>query len=255
MLRHNFDVVLTVSNAVRSFCIEADGIAPERVFTLYNGVAKPEPNPDARRVIRARHNLPPDIPVVVMVGNIRRIKGIDTLLETAALVCAQIENIAFLVVGGVSEPDYFQELTESQLFSGMADRFIFAGPSQEVGTYLQGADVFCMLSRSEGFSNALLEAMSCGLPAVVTDVGGNSEALIDGEHGFLVPVGDSGAAAKHILDLLANRSFREQMGTSARQRVKSHFSTESMIRGLDEIYGRLLRRQTGLPRGKTSVAS
>lgn len=239
VLRRNFDLVLTVSNAVRKFCIEKDGIAPERVLTVYNSVAEPIRDFNGRAALCARHHLRADTRLVVTLANVRRLKGIDTLLETAALVCAQHPNVAFLVVGAILEPDYFAEISNHRLLKEIRTRFIFVG-SSEPGGYLQSADVFCMLSRSEGFSNAVLEAMAGGLPLVITNVGGNSEAVTDGQQGFLVAVNDHRTAAARIVELLTDDSLRTRIGKSARERVRAQFSRDAMLRRLGEIYGGLM---------------
>jgi glycosyltransferase involved in cell wall biosynthesis len=99
---------------------------------------------------------------------------------------------------------------------------------------------FCLLSRSEGFCNALLEAMACGVPSVVTRVGGNPEAITDGENGFLVPVDDDAAAADRLLCLLLNPERASLLGDSGRNSVQARFSADAMIKKLVSVYRDLL---------------
>jgi len=105
---------------------------------------------------------------------------------------------------------------------------------------LKMSDAFCLLSRSEGFSNALLEAMACGVPSVVTRVGGNPEAIADGENGFLVPVGDDAAAAEKLLALLRDPEWAAELGENGRNSVQTRFSADVMIERLIGVYGDLL---------------
>jgi glycosyltransferase involved in cell wall biosynthesis len=97
-----------------------------------------------------------------------------------------------------------------------------------------------MLSRSEGFSNALLEAMACGIPSVITRVGGNPEAINDGENGFLVSSEDDQAAADRLLFLLRNPAKAALMGEAARTAVQTRFSSQTMIEQLIDIYRELM---------------
>ena len=105
---------------------------------------------------------------------------------------------------------------------------------------LKMSHAFCLLSHSEGFSNALLEAMACGVPSVVTRVGGNPEAIHDGENGFLVPVGDDAAAAERLLFLLRNPERAVQIGQAGRTSAETRFSADTMINKLISLYRDLL---------------
>jgi glycosyltransferase involved in cell wall biosynthesis len=116
----------------------------------------------------------------------------------------------------------------------------FLGPSRDVFSALKQSDIFCLLSRNEGFSNAVLEAMACGLPCVVTDVGGNREAISEGQTGFLVPSEDAEAAAARILTLIENPECAKQMGQRGRATVQEKFTTDAMVTRLVSLYHGLL---------------
>jgi glycosyltransferase involved in cell wall biosynthesis len=107
---------------------------------------------------------------------------------------------------------------------------------------LKNVDVFCLLSRSEGFSNALLEAMACGVPGIATRVGGNPEAITDGLNGYLVHPGDAEQAAARILDLLEDPASAERMGRVARRTVESRFTIQVMVERLMALYDGLILR-------------
>jgi len=110
---------------------------------------------------------------------------------------------------------------------------------------LKRRNAFCMLSRSEGFCNALLEAMACGVPSVVTRVGGNPEAIREGENGFMVAVEDDAAAAERLLYLLRNPERAAQIGEKARTSAQTRFSAETMIKSLISLYRDLLAKRDG----------
>jgi glycosyltransferase involved in cell wall biosynthesis len=236
-----FDLVLTVSEEVRRFCINKDHLAPQKVQTLYNGLELDKIlGSNGAGQLRASLRLEPTAPVVTTVGNIRRVKGIDILVETAAKVLRQFPNAVFLVIGRNSEPLHFQEIEERIAVLGIKDKVRFLGESENIFSLLKMSDVFFLPSRSEGFSNALIEAMACGLPCVATRVGGNSEAVEDGRNGYLVESEDADASADRILKLLSNPMEAARMGAAGREIVENKFTAEVMIQHLTQFYDRLL---------------
>ena len=190
--------------------------------------------------LRASLRLEPTAPVVTTVGNIRRVKGIDILVETAAKVLRQFPNAVFLVIGRNSEPLHFQEIEERIAALGIKEKVRFLGESENIFPLLKMSDVFFLPSRSEGFSNALIEAMACGLPCVATRVGGNSEAVKDGWNGYLVESEDADASADRILKLLCNPMEAARMGAAGREIVERKFTADVMIQQLTQFYDRLL---------------
>jgi glycosyltransferase involved in cell wall biosynthesis len=147
-----------------------------------------------------------------------------------------------------------RDLKQRASAAGLGDRFVFLGPVENVPALLYSADLFCLLSHSEGMSNALLEAMACGLPCIATRVGGNPEVIREGRTGFLVDDGDSEGAAARILELLADQVRRAEsppqagglphnraMGAEGRRVVEENFTTEVMIKNVVDSYERLLQ--------------
>ena len=127
---------------------------------------------------------------------------------------------------------------------GLSDSVDLLGRHDEtqVRNELRQADIFVLSSLSEGISNAALEAMSCGLPVVSTDVGGMAEAIRDGVEGRLVPPRDPEATAEALAQLGGDRQLRLQMGAAARERVVSQFSLERHIAAWRELLDTVLQR-------------
>src|SRR5665213_1557297 len=226
------DAVFAVSEQVRRSCILVDGIDPARVQTIYNGLDL------------ARWESPPSEPrsgpVIITVGNIRRVKGHDLFVRSAAQLAIRFPGASFSIVGDVLELDYFAELQALVQELGLATRFRFLGGVADPRAHLATADIFVLPSRSAGFSNAIVEAMAASLPVVATDVGGNAEAVRDGVSGFIVPPEDPAALASAIARLLSDTSLATEMGRAGRARVAEAFTTEAMMESIVATYKELL---------------
>jgi len=240
------DRVLTVSDAVRDLCIREERLAPEKVVTLYNGVELDQISAiPFDRQLRERCAFSPSDPIITSVANVRRVKGLDTLVKTAGVVCREFPNARFLVVGGENEPDCGEELRADIQARNLQRNFFFMGLTEQVIPVLKTSQVFCLMSRTEGFSSAVLEAMACSLPCVVTDVGGNPEAVVDGETGFVVAPEDHLEAAHRILCLLGDPQRRSAMGAAGREVVASRFTATKMVSDLASFYERLVLERAG----------
>ena len=235
------DQVQAVSEEVRSFLIRRDGLDPQKVVTVYNGVEF-ERLAAANGVDELRTKVGLDLgdPVITTVANIRPVKGLDVLIQTAATVCRELPRARFLVVGEVIDRPYFEQLQEQVRMLHLTDNVIFLGRSDRVPSLLKLSTLFCLLSRSEGFSNAILEAMATGLPCVVTKVGGNGEAVEEGRSGFLVKSEDAASAADRILTLLRDPQRAKQMGEVGRSVVASKFTAQAMALRWATLYDELV---------------
>jgi glycosyltransferase involved in cell wall biosynthesis len=240
-LRGLYDSVLAVSEQVREFCIQQDGLNPSKVQTLYNGLEIERVSQAASRAAMRRHmEIPEQVPVITSVGNIRKVKGIDVLLEAAGHVCRQYPEAVFLVVGRKSEAQHCREL-ESRIASlGLTANFKLLGSREDVFSILQMSDIFCLPSRSEGLPNALIEAMACGLPCVATNVGGSPEVLAHGESGLLVPSEAPEQLAQALTRLLSEPGLARDLGVRAEKVVRRRFTSEAMMSNLVGIYQNLL---------------
>jgi glycosyltransferase involved in cell wall biosynthesis len=234
-----FSRILPVSESVRGCVMKSPRLRSERVETLYNGV-------DISVVDRARRQKDvssmPGIsfsgPLIVTLANIRRVKGLDVLIEAFSSVASSIPEARLVIAGKVLEPETMCALQVQVSALGLVDRVLFPGPLTNPFPLLDQADLFVLPSRSEGFSNALLEAMACGLPIVATGVGGNAEAVLDRRTGFIVAPEQPREMAQRMQELLSNRPLARLFGQQARVRVIQQFSMESMMERLLSIYDR-----------------
>jgi glycosyltransferase involved in cell wall biosynthesis len=217
-----------------------DRIKPSLVETIYNGIDVADWNAASTAKL-------PGASVVATVGNIRRVKGHDVFIRAAASLVAQFPHVSFHIAGDVLEPDYFEELQTLIRNLNLSGRFHFAGGVANLREYLSTADIFVLPSRSEGFSNAIVEAMGASLPVVATDVGGNAEAVTDGVSGFIVPSEDPAALAAAIARLLSDPSKAQEMGAAGKKLASEKFTTDAMMRQITLAYASLLTRGTAAP--------
>lgn len=234
LMRHLPHAVFAVSEQVRRHAVEVDGIDPRRIYTIYNGI-------DPAGIYPSERSQPGNSPPVVLsVGNIRPVKGFDVLVEAAAMVVYHFPNTMFIVAGKVLDEAHADALRERIKELSLGDQFHFVGEVADVTGMLQRATVFALPSRSEGFSNAIVEAMAQGVPVVATDVGGNAEAVDHEITGLIVLSGQPALLAQALCRLLADESLRRSMGAAGQHRVEVCFSTENMMRLTVETYTRLL---------------
>jgi glycosyltransferase involved in cell wall biosynthesis len=225
------DRVFAVSEQVRRHCIEVDRVNPARVETIYNGL-------DLGGSVKAAKTSGEYL--ITSVGNVRHVKGHDVFIKAAAAVVQRFPQVSFSIAGEVLEPEYFAELQGLVCDLKLSERFHFVGGIANIPEHLSSADIFVLPSRSEGFSNAIIEAMAASLPVVATGVGGNAEAVKDGVSGFIVPPEDSGALAEAICRLLDDPSQACQMGAAGKMLVAEKFTTSAMMSRIKAAYAKLL---------------
>ena len=244
LLGHTYDQVQAVSEAARAAALAQDRLDPEKVKTVHNGIdfdwidAEPAwPNLD--EFFPTPSNGPT---VITAVGKVWPVKGVDVFLKAAAKVAKHVPDVRF-IVAGFDRGEYPQQVKAECQALGLGSRVAFIGRVAPIISIIKACNVFCLLSRSEGLSNALLEAMSCGLPCIATAVGGTPEVLTEGRNGFLVPKEDADAAADRILHLLADRALARRIGANARNHVRQHFTVNTMVSRVAELYTGLLQER------------
>jgi len=213
---------------------------PSRQALLPNGIdaGRYRPDPTARAALRAERGLAADDPVVVMVARLHPVKDPALFLALARRVRRELPAARFwLVGGGPLAADLAGDLAADP------DPGVWlAGERDDVPRLLAAADLAVLTSRSEGLSNTILEAMSVGLPVVVTRVGGNGELVVEGETGHLVADRDAAALAAPVIALLRDPARRRAFGQAGRARVVAEFSIERMVQRAANCYEECARR-------------
>ena len=188
------------------------------------------PSPERRSAARARLGLPPDALVVGTVGNRNPSKGHEQLARAAALLRARDVDVHVRVLGARSpvHERSMREVDAQVRRLGLEGHMTFTDPGEDVELLLPALDVFALTSvpRSEGAPTAIVEAMSCGLPVVTTDVGAASELVGEGTTGFVVPPLDHAALAAMLEPLLLDPELRRRLGEAGRRRAVERYTTE-----------------------------
>lgn len=199
--------VIAVSEGLKAAAVAA-GVRAAQIQVIPNAVDTQRFCPADRDEARRRIGLPPGCPLIVSVGNLVSLKRHHVLLEAFARLRQSSPDARLLIVGGPQyERAYPAQLRRQVSRLGLRDAVILTGavPPADVPAYLQAADLFALASCREGSCNAVLEALACGLPVVVTRVGENERHVQEGVNGFLVPVDDQEALFRALTNALAHR--------------------------------------------------
>ena len=220
--------VIAVSEAVRRFCVLEQGIPPERVQVIPNGVELDRFATvwEQRVAKRAELGLEGGF-VILSIARLQPVKGLTDLIRAVGLLRNRVDRPLLLVVGGGPQKAELDRLVAT---AGLAGLVRLEGEVSDPRPYLAAADVFALASTREGLPNALLEAMAAGLPIVATRVGGVPEAVEDGISGLLVHPGNPEALAEAIVRLWKDPEMRRQLGANASRRVGECFSAETSFR-------------------------
>lgn len=186
-----------------------------------------------KQAIRERFGLPRDAVIIGMVGRLVALKNYPMLLAAFCTVLAHTtQRVHLVIVGRGPERRRLEKFCEDM---HIAESVNFLGNRDDISTILKAFDIFSMSSQTEGTSISLLESQATGLPAVVTDVGGNRMIIDHEKNGFVVPDRDELAMSKRLLALL-DHDRRVEMGKHARQKVKARFDVRTMVNYYQHLY-------------------
>ncbi|MDP8246960.1 MAG: glycosyltransferase [Candidatus Tritonobacter lacicola] len=223
------------------------GIDGGKVIVIENGVDlerfRRRPSQSA---FRRRLGFSPEDRVVGYAGSLIPVKRVDVFLDAAREVSAAFPAARFLVVGSALphiDPAMGQKLRARAEELGIASRVIFVDFQPDMPRVYSAMDLLVLPSESEGMSNTLLEAMAMSLPVIASDIGANREVVSDGRNGYLFPVGDHGALAGKIMDLLGNDDLARRFGDESRRIAEESFDLNRMVRNTAEVYRRALKEE------------
>jgi glycosyltransferase involved in cell wall biosynthesis len=243
MFRHCDAVVCNSSAAAKR--LVSDGVAEGKIAVIWNGLP-----------VEA---FSPAVPALPRQSGLRRVGMIarmnsraknHSLFLRAIARMRDSTQVEFVVIGdGPLRPTLEREAADL----GLAGRVCFLGDRRDIPAILASLDLTVLSSDSESLSNAVIESMAAGIPAIATDVGANSELLTE-DRGILVPVGDENRLALAMEHLLKQDNLRVQMGEACRSFALENFTVEQMRRRYEDLYTELLERKNQPTRLKSLKA-
>jgi glycosyltransferase involved in cell wall biosynthesis len=223
-------VSLSVCNELKTY-----GLDPSKVAVVGNGVDEKMFAPVDNRDLTEKY--------VLYTGVLRARKGLFDLLKCAKYVCRIRPEVRFVICG---TGPFFRKLEDEVRREGMREKFILMGhvKRDKLIWLYQNAAVHVVPSHYEGLPTVMLEAMSCGLPVVATNVGGNNEVISSGTNGFLVPPKAPKVMGEIILKLLADDELRETIGKKARLTIEKCYTWDKIADKMTDCYANLLNLET-----------
>jgi glycosyltransferase involved in cell wall biosynthesis len=234
---------LVDSPSQRDFLVQAGVLRRNRGRVLGNGsisgvdTRKFKPDSEIRKKIRQNLGIPEDSLIFLFLGRINRDKGV---LDLAEAYCRfrELENDGHLLLVG---PDEAGMRPLIEVASGeFRDQVYFAGKTSVPQDFMAASDVFCLPSYREGFGSVIIEAASCGIPAIGSRIYGITDAIVENETGLLHEPGNTEQLQMCMTRLAQDDMLRRTMGLRARKRSLEQFSKEILNQALVDLYHELL---------------
>ncbi|HET9177565.1 MAG TPA: glycosyltransferase [Terriglobia bacterium] len=226
------DRIVAISDGVRQYLVREMKVAEGEIVLIHNPVDIKRIQKLSREQVDDPWLHDRDRPVVLWVGRMATVKGLEYLVGAFERVIKEIDA-RLVLVGEGSLENAIRELVRQK---GLQEKVRFAGFQSNPYRYMSRSSVFAFPSLSEGFGMVLVEAMACGLPVVATDcVAGPSEVLLNGKCGILVPVADEEALARGIVSLLTDTALRERLISAAMERV-TDFEPAKVIASYERLF-------------------
>jgi glycosyltransferase involved in cell wall biosynthesis len=229
------DIVMTVSSSVAQELMEEYKLSPERIFIVGNGVDEKFFHPEKEK--NEGNNR-----YILFVGKIDREKGVFDLLECGRHLCKEMSNISFILAGQGKD---FKTLKKEVIRVGLQEKFILLGQvdKKKLVKLYQNATLFVFPSYHEGLPTVILEAMSCSLPIIATNVRGNRELISHGKNGILIPSRDTKKMTETILALLNDDKMRQLLGKNARKTIEDNYTWNIISNRIFKIYESTLEKR------------
>lgn len=221
------DMVTTVTKSIAQELKEYH-FDPDEVVVIGNGV-------DEKFFMPVQNTSEDDNKYIMYAGRMDREKGLFDLVECGEHICNQRSDISFILAGRGRD---LNKLKKKVRKLGLRDKFIFSGQvgKGKLVQLYQNAIIFAFPSYHEGLPTVLLEAMSCGLPIVATDVRGNRDLISSGEDGILVPTRSPKEMADAISMLLDDEKMRRRLGKNARKTIEEHYTWDTVSNNILRCY-------------------
>jgi glycosyltransferase involved in cell wall biosynthesis len=232
--------IVTNSSGVQEFYV-GRGLPAEKFTIIQNGIGPFQSRDSvAREDLLRELCLPAGARLIGAIGRLWPQKRMKDLIWAADLLKSARDDSHVLIIGDGPQRWRLERYRDQNL---VADRVHLLGERNDVPRILPHLDCLWLASEYEGQSNAIMEAMVAGIPVVATDIAGNRDLVVPGETGYLVPVGDRAAFARHTHELLNDAALARRLGDAGRARMLAEFSVERMIERHAALYRELMASQ------------
>lgn len=229
---------LANSESVKIFYVENIGVAPEKITVVSNGI-----DVAFYDRIKRDENLKESLEIkkeelaIICVANFHINKGHRYLLEAFEKVYFENKNVKLLLVGNGDEKEKLLKQIKNYRSK---NNILFLGKRSDVPQLLKISDIFVLPTLFEGMSNAIMEAMSCGLPIITTDIAENKELIENKKSGILISTQNATEIQKNVLRLLKNESLRKSLGENARNSIKKLCDLDIIIEKMKNFYNSII---------------
>jgi glycosyltransferase involved in cell wall biosynthesis len=236
--------VVTVSERVRQYLVNEEGIRPGRVAAVPTGVNLEMFDPDKNAgMLRAELNLADNVPLVGMVAIFRIKKGHHILLEAVPHILKEIPDTVFVLAGNGPTLDKIKSMVKEM---DLEKHILFPGLRPDVPDILKSIDIFVLPTLQEALGTSILEAMAMEKPVVSSRVDGVPEIVKEGITGLLVEPDNPETLAKAIITLLRDKNRARKMGVEGRKLAEQYFTVDKMVNGMHDLYTSLLKSRENI---------
>jgi D-inositol-3-phosphate glycosyltransferase len=233
------DRILTVSKETMKYVLRL-GAEKAKTSVMYNGVDTNCFRDAKKGESREKLGLPKNRKIIFSLRRLVYKNGLDTLIESAALVAQAYPDILFLIAGKGPSKQFIEDRIKELGIENNTNLTGFV-PDELLPAYYNAADYFVLPSASgEGLPLVLFEAMACGLPVIATAVGGTPEIIEHMKNGVLVPPRNPKAMTEALIKLLSKEEFGTSIGEEAKMSIKNRFTWEENVQRLAKVYGEFL---------------
>ena len=238
------DRIIAVAEAVKTAIVKR-GAPPSRIEVVHNGITPADCQP-AREPgeVRKEFHLADDQKLIGEVGYLCKNKGQHVLIKAACSIIREFPDAVFMFVGEDLQETgkYRRKLQNMTRELGIENNVIFTGYRSDIPDLMNAFDMFVLPSFAEGLPVTILEAMAARKPVIATPAGGNTEIVVHGKTGMVVPYGDHHQLSEAILRLLQNPEKDRLMGQKGYERVQAYFSLGQMVERTFQIYDEVMAR-------------
>ncbi len=235
------DRVIAASEATKRFHRRFNLVRDSRIDVVHNFIDQHRfrhLSSSTRADIRHRLSIDASIPLIGVVGDVIPRKGLHYLIRALPQILAVVPTAQILVVGN-KKMEYTRAVREIATNLGVSRHITWAGLRFDIPEVLSALDLFVLPTLEDSLPLAVLEAMATGLPVVATTIGGLPECVVSGETGTLVPPRKPTELATAINRLLQDSKLRVRFGEAAKRRVREHFSPESQLPRIEQVFRRV----------------